>query len=117
VLANLFLHFVLDTWLEREFPACRFERYADDMIVHCRTLRQAREVLTAIAGRLERYGVRLHPGKTKIVYCRDASRRQSWEGPDKFTFLGYEFRARTQHNGKTGQKFDGFSPAVLPWRP
>jgi RNA-directed DNA polymerase len=114
VLANLFLHFVLDAWLEREFPACRFERFADDMIVHCRTLRQAREALAAITRRLERYGVRLHPGKTKIVYCRDASRRQPWEGPDTFTFLGYEFRARTQHSKVTGQLFDGFSPAISP---
>ena len=114
VLANLFLHFVLDTWLEREFPACRFERFADDMIVHCRTLRQAREVLAAIAGRLEQYGVRLHPGKTRIVYCRDSNRSQSWDGPGKFTFLGYEFRARTQRNERTGQMFDGFSPAISP---
>ena len=114
VLANLFLHFVLDTWLDREFPACRFERFADDMIVHCRTLRQAREVLEAITRRLERYGVRLHPAKTKIVYCRDANRRQPWDGPGKFTFLGYEFRARTQHNKITGQLFDGFAPAISP---
>jgi RNA-directed DNA polymerase len=114
VLANLFLHFVLDAWLAREFPACRFERFADDMIVHCRTLRQAREVLAAITRRLERYGMRLHPGKTKIVYCRDANRRQPWEGPGTFTFLGYEFRARTQHNKVTGQLYDGFSPAISP---
>jgi RNA-directed DNA polymerase len=114
VLANLFLHFVLDTWLEREFPGCRYERYADDMIVHCRTLRQAREVLAAISGRLGQHGVRLHPGKTRIVYCRDANRRQPWDGPDRFTFLGYEFRARTQRNQKTGQRFDGFTPAISP---
>jgi RNA-directed DNA polymerase len=114
VLANLFLHFVLDTWLEREFPGCRYERFADDMIVHCRTLRQAREVLAAISGRLGQHGVRLHPGKTRIVYCRDANRRQPWDGPDRFTFLGYEFRARTQRNQKTGQRFDGFTPAISP---
>jgi RNA-directed DNA polymerase len=114
VLANLFLHFVLDAWLEREFPSCRYERYADDMIVHCRTLRQAREVHAAIAERLEQYGVRLHPGKTMIVYCRDQNRRQPWDGPDKFTFLGYEFRARTQRNARTGQLYDGFAPAASP---
>lgn len=114
VLANLFLHVVLDTWLEREFPACRFERFADDMIVHCCTLRQAREVLAAITERLERYGVRLHPDKTTIVYCRDRARRQPWDGPDRFTFLGYEFRARTQQNTRTGGLFNGFAPAISP---
>jgi RNA-directed DNA polymerase len=114
VLANLFLHFVLDTWLDREFPAVRYERFADDMVVHCRTLRQARDVLAAISARLEQYGVRLHPGKTTIVYCRDQKRRQPWDGPDKFTFLGYEFRARTQRNNSTGRLFDGFNPAISP---
>ena len=42
VLANLFMHYAFDTWLEREFPAVEFERYADDAVVHCATERQAR---------------------------------------------------------------------------
>jgi RNA-directed DNA polymerase len=114
VLANLFLHFASDRWLAREFPAVRFERYADDAVVHCATLAQAEEVLAALAARLEQCGVRLHPGKTQIVYCRDANRRQRWDGPVSFTFLGYEFRGRTQRNAGTGQLFDGFAPAISP---
>jgi RNA-directed DNA polymerase len=111
VLANLFMHYAFDTWLAREFPAVRFERFADDAVVHCRTLRQAREVLAALTGRMEQVGLRLHPDKTKVVYCRDGTRRQPWDGPVSFTFLGYTFRARRQQN-KQGQLFTGFAPAI-----
>src|SRR6266705_750595 len=75
VLANLFLHYAMDSWLEREFPSVEFERYADDAVLHCSTEYQARKVRDALAKRLESLGLRLHPGKTKIVYCRDANRR------------------------------------------
>ena len=76
VLANLFLHYAFDSWLEREFPAVEFERYADDAVVHCATEHQARKVRDALAERLEKLGLRLHPGKTRIVYCKDANRRR-----------------------------------------
>jgi hypothetical protein len=111
VLVNLFMHYAFDAWLAREYPGCPFERYADDAVVHCRTLRQAREVLAALTQRMEQVGLRLHPDKTKIVYCRDDNRRQPWNGPEKFTFLGYGFRARSQQN-KHGQLFTGFAPAI-----
>jgi RNA-directed DNA polymerase len=110
VLANLFMHYAFDMWLAREFPACPFERYADDAVVHCATLRQAREVLEAIAARMEQAGLSLHPDKTKIIYCKDGNRRGSYEHTS-FTFLGYEFRARAAR-GKNGKKFTSFLPAV-----
>jgi group II intron reverse transcriptase/maturase len=112
VLANLFMHWAFDTWLDREFPGCPFERFADDAVVHCRTQRQANEVLDALRARMEQVGLRLHPDKTKIVYCRDANRRQPYDGPVSFTFLGFTFRARTLKNQHTGELFDGFSPAI-----
>jgi RNA-directed DNA polymerase len=71
VLANLFMHYAFDMWLERESPAVTFERYADDAVVHCATERQAGEVLAALEQRMEEVGLRLHPGKTRIVYCKD----------------------------------------------
>ena len=111
VLVNLFMHYAFDRWLAEHFPGCPFERYADDAVVHCRTLRQAREVLTALAQRMEQVGLQLHPDKTKIVYCRDGNRRQRWDGPVAFTFLGYDFRARSQQN-KHGRLFTGFAPAI-----
>ena len=67
VLANLYLHYAFDSWLEREFPTVEFERFADDAVVHCVTERQARQVWAALADRLESVGLRLHPDKTKIV--------------------------------------------------
>jgi RNA-directed DNA polymerase len=68
VLANLFLHYAFDTWMAREFPAVRFERYVDDAVVHCVSESQARRVLAAIADRMREVGLDLHPDKTRIIY-------------------------------------------------
>lgn len=87
VLANLFMHYALDCWLEREFPAAQFERFADDAVVHCATERQARQVLAALGARMTEVGLELHPEKTKIVYCKDRKRRLDYEHTS-FTFLG-----------------------------
>jgi len=110
VLANLFLHYAFDTWLAREFPAARFERYADDAVVHCTSEAQARTVLAAIADRMSEVGLELHPDKTRIVYCKDSNRKGSF-GHERFTFLGYTFRPRLAKN-KHGEPFVSFSPAV-----
>lgn len=112
VLANLFMHYAFDLWLAREFPTVEFERYCDDAVVHCATERQAREVLAALAVRMEEVGLRLHPDKTKIVYCKDGQRRGSFEHTS-FTFLGYAFRCRAAR-GTDGQMFSSFMPAVSP---
>jgi RNA-directed DNA polymerase len=112
VLANLFMHYAFDSWLEREFPAVQFERYADDAVVHCATEREARQVLAALTGRMEEVGLRLHPAKTKIVYCKDGRRRGSHEHTS-FTFLGYTFRPRGARRAN-GSMFVGFQPAVGP---
>jgi RNA-directed DNA polymerase len=71
VLANLFMHYAFDLWMAREFQGCPFERYADDAIVHCKTRRQAEYVLSRIAERMQEVGLRLHPDKTRIVYCKE----------------------------------------------
>jgi RNA-directed DNA polymerase len=111
VLANLFMHYAFDTWMAGRFPDCPFERYADDAIVHCRTLQRARQVLRALERRMSSVGLRLHPDKTMIVYCRDQNRRGPWDGPCSFDFLGFTFRARSMQN-KHGRRFTGFSPAI-----
>src|SRR5208282_3361753 len=105
------MHYAFDRWLAESFPGCPFERYADDAVVHCRTQRQAQEVLAALTVRMEQVGLQLHPEKTKIVYCRDDNRRQPWNGPVSFTFLGFTFRGRSQQN-KHGRLFTGFAPAI-----
>jgi group II intron reverse transcriptase/maturase len=110
VLANLFMHYAFDLFLVREFPTVEFERYADDAVVHCVTERQARQVLAALAERMESVGLRLHPDKTRIVYCQDTNRRGSFEYTS-FTFLGYTFRPREARTKGDGG-FTSFAPAV-----
>jgi len=112
VLANLFMHYAFGRWLEREFPAVKFERYADDAVVHCATERQAREVLAALDARMAEVGLQLHPDKTKIVYCKDRKRCQRYDGPASFTFLGYTFRARKAPTRDGTSMFAAFLPAV-----
>jgi retron-type reverse transcriptase len=67
ILANLFMHYAFDMWMDREFPDCPFERYADDIIAHCGSEERARVLRAAIAERLGALGLELHPVKTKIV--------------------------------------------------
>ena len=110
VLANLFLHYAFDTWMGRSFPGCPFERYADDAIVHCPGLGQAEAVLAAIRERMADVGLELHPDKTRIVYCKDGTRRGSYEHTS-FDFLGYTFRPRGART-RTGRMFLSFCPAV-----
>jgi len=110
VLANLFMHYAFDAWLARKYPAVWFERYADDAVVHCATERQAREVLAALKNRMDDVGLRLHPDKTRIVYCKDYKRPGSYERTS-FTFLGYTFRPREAW-GNNGGRFLAFSAAI-----
>jgi len=112
VLANLFMHYAFDSWMARIFPGCPFERYADDAVVHCKSRRQAEDVLAAIAARMSEVGLRLHPEKTRIVYCKDSNRRGTHEHT-AFTFLGFAFRPRRARR-KDGVKFTSFSPAISP---
>lgn len=110
VLANLFMHYAFDMWLSREFPGVVFERYADDAVVHCASRYQAERVLAALHERMAEVGLELHPDKTKIVYCRDSSRREDFP-QTAFTFLGFTFRPRAAL-GKNGVTFTSFLPAI-----
>jgi len=111
VLANLFMHYAFDLWLGREFPAVEFERFADDAVVHCATERQALQVRAALSERLASVGLRLHPDKTKVVYCKDRKRRFDYEHMS-FTFLGYTFRARKAPTRDGKSMFAAFLPAI-----
>jgi RNA-directed DNA polymerase len=79
LLANVFLHYAFDRWMAPEFPVVRFERYCDDVIVHARSEQRARDLRGAIASRLAACGLELNERKTRIVYCKDANRRGSYE--------------------------------------
>jgi len=111
LLANLFLHYVFDMWMTREFPHIPFERYADDAICHCQSAEEAQVVWSALRGRFGACKLVLHPEKTKIVYCKDANRRGDFPNTH-FDFLGFQFRARkTMWHGKPAH---GFLPAASP---
>jgi RNA-directed DNA polymerase len=86
LLANLFLHYALDVWLKRNYPNNPYERYADDELVHCRTLTEAKEMWVAIERRLAECGLKLHSEKTKIVYCKDGQRKLAYHNKE-FDFL------------------------------
>ena len=88
-----------------------FERFADDAVVHCVTERQALQVRAALSDRMEAVGLRLHPGKTKIVYCKDRKRRLDYPCTS-FTFLGYTFRARKAPTRDRKSMFAAFLPAI-----
>ena len=110
LLANLFLHYVLDVWMRRSLRSVRFCRYADDAVVHCKSKKQAELVLRKLDQRLRECGLELHPEKTKIVYCADVNRHQTYPVV-QFTFLGYTFRPRKAVD-KYGRVYVNFSPAV-----
>lgn len=110
VLANLFLHYAFDLWMKRTYPEIVFERYADDVICHCRSEAQALELKQALEARFAECKLQLHPQKTKIVYCKDANRRGSYS-VQQFDFLGYTFRPRRSKN-RAGRLFVSFAPAV-----
>jgi len=110
LLANMFLHYAFDEWMERRNPGNPFERYADDVVVHCKTEEEAIKLQNSIRERLQACKLELHPEKTKIVHCKDSNRRGNGQH-EKFDFLGYTFRPRSSRN-KYGQLFTSFSPAM-----
>ena len=110
LLANLYMHYAFDEWMRRNFPQVPFERYADDVVIHCVSQQQAGFVLEAVRHRLKDCKLELHPEKTRIVYCQD-DRRRSGFSAHKFDFLGYTFRPRTSRM-RGRRPFVGFLPAI-----
>jgi len=110
LLANLFLHYVLDKWLGKHYPEIAFVRYADDMVIHCSTEAETKQMLTAIRLRLAECKLSLSEEKTKMVYCRDYRRVQQDYGK-KFDFLGFTFKPRTLPS-KRGGLFVGYGCAI-----
>ncbi|PZC53136.1 group II intron reverse transcriptase/maturase [Mesotoga sp. TolDC] len=110
VLANLFMHYAFDKWMERTHPDKPFARYADDGVIHCRTLEEARLLLESLKERMEECKLELHPEKTRIVYCKDDKRKEEYPNTS-FDFLGYTFRVRSCKD-RNGRIFYSFNPAV-----
>lgn len=97
VLANLFLHYVFDDFMTKEFPSILWVRYADDGIAHCVSLKQAKYLQRRLQKCFEIFGVELNMEKTRIVHCKDDDRRGN-HGHISFNFLGYTFRPKRAKN-------------------
>jgi len=128
LLANLYLHYTFDLWMQRHYPKVTFERYADDIVCHCIHQAEAEEMKAVLAKRFQSCGLTLHPEKTKIVYCKSHCRRGKYP-VNAFDFLGYRFRPKLirDKNGKHRLYFMAMiSPKAaadirkqirrLPWR-
>ncbi|CBJ49604.1 group II intron reverse transcriptase/maturase [Ralstonia solanacearum] len=110
LLANLFLHYVFDMWMVRNFPANGFERYADDVVIHSTSLKQVTMLRAQLTERLADCKLEMSPGKTKIVYCKDKRRKGGY--PEiSFDFLGYTFGPR-KSRAKDGSISLNFLPAI-----
>ena len=110
LLANLFFHYVFDTWVVRKLPDVPFCRYADDGLLHCKSLRQAEFILSVLKDRFVECNLEAHPEKSKIAYCKDTHRKGVYENTS-FDFLGYTFRGRRSCD-KYGRVWTNFGPAV-----
>jgi len=110
LLANLFLHYAFDKWMEKHFPDIKFERYADDIVCHCTSEEQAQDLWQVLKDRFAACNLTLHPEKTRIVYCKQTGRDGTYPNVS-FDFLGYTFRPRRTRN-RRGRIFHGFNPAV-----
>jgi RNA-directed DNA polymerase len=110
LLANMFLDTVFDKWFHARIKNADFERYADDIVVHCRTRRAAESILALIVNRLLEYKLEVHTGKTKIVYCKQGKRTEKY-GVNSFTFLGVCFSPLLVRN-RHGELFRGYSTYV-----
>lgn len=113
LLANLFLHYTLDKWLDITFDNLKFVRYADDVIVHCRTEKQAKMVKACIEQRLQTCKLRLNTAKTRLVHCRDYKRKREWGYPVAFDFLGFRFKPRP-FKSRDGELLIGYDCAMSP---
>jgi RNA-directed DNA polymerase len=111
VLCNLFMHYTFDLWMGRTFAQTPWCRYADDGLIHCRSEKEAETIKVALAKRLAQCGLEMHPDKTRIVYCKDKSRKGSYPNT-QFDFLGYTFRLRLVKNRKRHSVYVNFTPAV-----
>lgn len=102
VLANLFLHEVFDSWMQESYPSIPFERYADDIVTHCVSEKQAYYMKNQIEERLRHYKLELNRDKTHVVYTgiRNDHDKRGRSVPRKFTFLGYDFKPR-EYRGRT----------------
>jgi RNA-directed DNA polymerase len=106
MLGNVYLHYVLDLWFERDIKPrlkghARLIRYADDFVIGFARPDDAARVLEVLHKRMARYGLTLHPDKTRLIpFQRPVSRENGRSGPGTFDFLGFTmYWCRTRRGG------------------
>ncbi len=112
LLANIYLHHCFDKWMDEVNLQNPFERYADDIVIHCHNKEEAEQLLGKLKARMQEYELELHPEKTKIVYCRNYQRNDKHDN-NSFTFLSYSFQPRTiKSQRETGTRFVVFMAGI-----
>lgn len=105
LLGNVYLHYVLDHWLETDVRPrlrgrMRLIRYADDFVIGFQLEEDARRVMAVLGKRMERFGLKLHPEKTRLFPCaRPGSWKRRGKGPGSFDFLGFTVHWRRSAKG------------------
>jgi hypothetical protein len=95
VLANIYLHHVLDEWFTNEVKPrmqghCFIVRFADDFIIGSQHEVDAKRIMQVIPKRFEKFGLTLHPEKTKMIpFGKPASKKEVSKGDATFDFLGF----------------------------
>ena len=106
LLGNVYLHHVLDQWFERDvLPRLRGKaslvRFADDFVIGFELEDDAKRVMAVLARRFERYGLRLHPDKTRLFpFKRPFEEQLEGKGPATFDFLGFTLYWRRTRRGQ-----------------
>ena len=98
-LADFYMHEIFDEWMKQHHPNQAFERFMDDIIIHCQSKNEAKALLSQVTERLRSYQLEINKKKTKIVYCKDEKRRGSYKNVS-FDFLENTFRARGKKKNK-----------------
>ena len=111
LLANIYLHYAFDKWMDQHHSAVAYERYADDMVIHCKSKEQAEQMLETVKERLAAFGLKVNEEKTKIVYCKQKGREEDYDEVT-FTFVGYQFKPRKSKNKKTGEICTGYGAGI-----
>ena len=97
LLANVYLHDVLDVWFDRgvrprTLRRVQLVRYADDFVILCEHESDAQRIYVALPGRIARFGLELHPEKTRLIpFQRPSHRFGAGKEPESWDFLGFTY--------------------------
>lgn len=118
LLGNIYLHYVLDFWFERVVKTrlrgpAHLIRYCDDFVIGFEREDDARRVAAVLTRRMEKFGLTLHPDKTRLIPFRRPSRSvQGGKGPGTFDFLGFTLYWKRTRSGRWEMWFKTKSASI-----